>query len=105
MVGRLLKYGRGGTMIQRVCGGVGLLLFVLIVFAAQDVVSAVGGTVQKADAAAKTMAGKTAARAADTFHFPGPTPARGTEATSQRSTDAVRGRTEGSAAVRHYTAQ
>ena len=36
-------------MIQRVCGGVGLLLFVLIVFAAQDVVSAVGGTVKKVE--------------------------------------------------------
>ena len=30
-------------MIQRVFGGVGLLLFALIVFAAQDVVSAVEG--------------------------------------------------------------
>ena len=32
-------------MIQRVCGGIGLLLFAPIVFAAQDVVSAVEGTV------------------------------------------------------------
>src|SRR5260370_41133012 len=79
MVGRLLKYGRGGTMIQRVCGGVGLLLFVLIVFAAQDVVSAVGGTVKKVDAGAKTMAVKTVDGAEQTFHFFGRPACHGTE--------------------------
>ena len=47
-------------MIQRVCGGVVLLLIALTVCAAQDVVSAVEGTVNRIDASTKTFAVKTA---------------------------------------------
>jgi len=92
-------------MIQRVCGGVGLLLFVLIVFAAQDVVSAVGGTVKKVDAGTKTMVVKTADGAEHTFHFVGRTAVHGTEATAKGSKDAFRGLKEGSEVVVHYTAK
>ena len=56
-------------MIQRVCGGVGLLLFALIVFAAQDVVSAVEGTVSRVDARTKTFAVKTADGTEETYRL------------------------------------
>ena len=83
-------------MIQRVCGGVGLLILALSVFAAQDVVSAVEGTVNRVDAATKTFAVKTADGAEHTFHFVGRTAVHGTNATVKGSKDAFHGLKEGS---------
>jgi hypothetical protein len=92
-------------MIQRVFVGVGLLLFALTVFAAQDVVRAVEGTVNRIDARSKTFAVKTADGAEHTFHFVGRTAVHGTNATVKGSKDAFHGLTEGSAVAVHYTAK
>jgi hypothetical protein len=90
-------------MIQRVGGGVGLLLFALIVFAAQDVVSAVEGTVNRVDARTKTFAVKTADGAEHTFHFVGRTAVHGTKATVKGSKDAFHGLKDGNEVAVHYT--
>jgi len=92
-------------MIHRVCGGVGLLILALSVFAAQDVVSAVEGTVNRVDAATKTFAVKTADGAEHTFHFVGRTAVHGTKATVKGSKDAFHGLKEGSEVAVHYTAK
>src|SRR5256712_827717 len=92
-------------MIQRVWGGVGLLLFALIVFAAQDVVSAVEGTVNRIDARTKTFAVKTADGAEHTFHFAGRTAVHGTKAAVKGSKDAFHGLKEGSEVAVHFTAK
>jgi len=92
-------------MIQRVCDGVGLLLFALTVFAAQDVVSAVEGTVSRVDARTKTFALKTADGAERTFHFVGRTAVHCTHATVKGSKDAFHGLKEGSEVAVHYTAK
>jgi len=92
-------------MLQRVCGGVGLLLFALTVFAAQDVVSAVEGTVSRVDASTKTFAVKTADGAEHTFHFVRRTAVHGTNATVKGSKDAFHGLKEGTEVAVHYTAK
>src|SRR5207245_6870146 len=91
-------------MLQRVSSGFGLLLFALTVFAAQDVVSAVEGTVNRVDAHTKTFAVKTADGAEHTFHFLGRTAVHGTNATVKGSKDAFHGLKEGSEVAVHYTA-
>jgi hypothetical protein len=92
-------------MTQRVFGGVVLLLFALTVFAAQDVVSAVEGTVSRVDAHTKTFALKTADGAEHTFHFVGRTAVHGTKAMVKGSKDAFHGLKEGSEVAVHYTAK
>ena len=82
-----------------------MLLFTLTAFAAQDVVSAVEGTVKKVDVGAKTMVVKTADGAEHTFHFVGRTAVHGTEATAKGSKDAFHGLKEGSEVAVHYTAK
>src|SRR5207245_10215144 len=92
-------------MLQRVSSGFGLLLFALTVFAAQDVVSAVEGTVNRVDAHTKTFAVKTADGAEHTFHFVRRTSVHGTNATVKGSKDAFHGLKEGSEVAVHYTAK
>src|SRR2546427_3323191 len=92
-------------MLQRVCSGFGLLLFALTVFAAQDVVSAVEGTVNRIDARTKTFAVKTADGAEHTFHFSRRTAIHGTNAAVKGSKDAFHGLKEGSEVAVHYTAK
>lgn len=65
-------------------------------FAADDVVSAVHGTVTKVDSGAKTIAVKTADGTVQTFHYTGKLAVHGTEG-------GVKGVTEGSEVVAHYT--
>src|ERR1700675_2194258 len=92
-------------MTQRVCCGIGCLLFGLMAFAAQDVVSAVEGTVKKVDAGTKTVVVNTANGAEHTFHFVGRTAVHGTEATAKGAKDAFHGLKEGSEVAVHYTAK
>jgi hypothetical protein len=79
-----------------------LVLLFLSAFgwAAQDVVSAVHGTISKLDAGAKTMVVKTADGVEHTFKFVGKTTVHGTEAAAKGT---FHGLTEGSEVVAHYT--
>ena len=92
-------------MTERVYGGMGYLLFGLIALAAQDVVTAVEGTVKKVDSGTKTVVVKTVDGAEHTFHFLGRTVVHGTEATVKGSKDAFHGLKEGSEVAVHYTAK
>ncbi|MBZ5592139.1 MAG: hypothetical protein LAP39_07875 [Acidobacteriia bacterium] len=74
----------------------------LTAFAAQDVVSAVSGTVKKVDATTKTIVVKTADGAEHTFHFVGKTTVHGAEATGEAAQDAFHGLREGSEVAVHY---
>lgn len=78
-------------------------LVALPVRADDDVVTAVHGTVTKVDAAAKTVAVKTADGTEHTFHFVANTTVHGADATAEGSKDAFHGLTEGSEVVAHYT--
>jgi hypothetical protein len=73
--------------------------------AAQDVVSAVKGTVTKVDAGAKTIAVKTADGTEHTLHFVDRTAVHGAEETGKESKDALHGLRKGSKVVAHYTAR
>jgi len=92
-------------MTERVYGGIGYLLFGLIALAAQDVVSAVDGTVKKIDSGAKTVVVKTADGTEHTFHFLGRTVVHGAEATAKGSKEAFHGLKEGTEVAVHYTAK
>ena len=92
-------------MTQRVYGGIAYLLFVLVALAAQDVVSAVDGTVKKIDSGAKTVVVKTADGTEHTFHFLGRTVVHGAEATAKGSKEVFHGLKEGTEVAVHYTAK
>ncbi|MGA2746425.1 MAG: hypothetical protein ABSE44_17150 [Candidatus Sulfotelmatobacter sp.] len=71
--------------------------------AAQDVVSAVHGTITKLDSAAKTAAIKTKDGTESTVKFVDKTTVHGAEATATGGKDAFHGLTEGTEVVAHYT--
>jgi hypothetical protein len=71
--------------------------------AAQDVSTAVVGTVKAVDKGAKTVVVKTGEGTEHTFHFLGRTIAHGAEATAKGSKDAFEGMKEGDSVVVHYT--
>jgi hypothetical protein len=87
--------------------GSALVLFILSLaaIAADDVVSAVSGTVKKVDSAAKTIVVKAADGAEHTFHFIGRTTVHGAEKTGEAAKDAFHGVKEGSEVAVHYTAK
>ena len=76
---------------------VGLLLslFAGLSLAADDVSSAVAGTVKSVDEGAKTAVVKTSEGTEHTFHFVGRTVEHGAEATAKGSKDAFEGVKEG----------
>lgn len=78
-------------------------LIVMAARAADDVVSAVHGTITKLDAAAKTAVVKTADGIEHTIHFVDKTAVHGAEATATGSEDAFHGLKEGSEVAVHYT--
>lgn len=78
-------------------------LAALPVRADEAVVSAVHGTVTKVDAAAKTIAVKTADGTEHTFRFVAETTVHGAHGVATGSEDAFHGITEGSEVVAHYT--
>ena len=84
------------------CGLV-LALFACCAFAADDVASAVVGSVKAVDKGTKTVVVKTADGTEHTFHFVGRTVAHGAEATAKGSKDAFEGMKEGDEVVVHYT--
>ncbi len=84
------------------CGLV-LALFACSAFAADDVASAVVGTVKAVDKGTKTAVVKTADGTEHTFRFIGRTVAHGAEATAKGSKDAFEGMKEGDEVVVHYT--
>lgn len=82
-----------------------VLLLSAFVWAAQDVVSAVHGTITKLDSGAKTMVVKTGDGVEHTFKFLGSTTVHGVKAMGTGTKDAFHGLTEGSEVVAHYTAK
>lgn len=85
--------------------GLGLLfaLFAGSVFAADDVASAVAGTVKSVDNGTKTVVVKTSEGTEHTFHFVKRTVEHGADATAKGSKDAFRDVKEGDSVVVHYT--
>jgi hypothetical protein len=73
-------------------------------FAADDVVTAVEGTVKKVDAGTKTVVVKTADGTEHTVHFVKKTSVHGWDATEAGAKDGMHGVSEGSHVVVHYTA-
>ena len=72
-------------------------------FAADDVASAVVGTVKTVDKATKTVVVKTGEGTEHTFKFVGHTVAHGAEATAKGSKDAFLTMKEGDQVIVHYT--
>jgi hypothetical protein len=77
--------------------------FVASARAADDVVSAVHGTITKVDGAAKTVTVKTKDGTEHTVHFVDKTAVHGAEATGSGAKDTMHGLKEGSEVVAHYT--
>src|ERR1700679_397797 len=82
---------------------VGLLTFGA--FAADDVASAVAGTVKTVDKGAKTVVAETADGTEQTVHFAGRAIAHGADATAAGAKDAFTDVKEGDEVVVHYTAK
>ena len=82
-----------------------LLLLGSFSLAAQDVVSAVHGTITKLDSASKTAIVKSKDGTEDAIKFVDQTTVHGAEATATGAKDAFHGLTEGSEVVAHYTAK
>lgn len=90
--------------MKRFCGlGVVSLLLVSGAFAADDVASAVAGSVKTVDKASKTAIVKTADGTEHTFHFVGRTVAHGATATAGGAKDAFGTMKEGDEVVVHYS--
>jgi len=84
--------------------GIGLaFLFGATALVAQDVVSAVSGTVKKVDAGTKTVVVKTADGTEHAFHFVERTSVQGADASAAGAKDTFHGVKEGSEVVVHYT--
>jgi len=77
--------------------------FALAVMAADDVVTAVHGTVTKVDEASKTIVLKTKDGTEHTIHFVDKTTVQGAEATEAGAKDTFHGVKVGSEVVAHYT--
>jgi len=80
-----------------------LVLFACGAFAAEDVATAVVGTVKTVDQGTKTVVVKTAEGTEHTFHFIGRTVAHGGVAVAKGSKDAFQGVKEGDDVIVHYT--
>jgi hypothetical protein len=79
------------------------LLLMFSVKAADDVASAVHGTVTKLDAGTRTMVVKTKDGTEHTIHFTDKTAVWGADKTAAGAKDAFKGLSEGSEVVVHYT--
>src|ERR1700690_2551213 len=83
-----------------------LVVTVLVAFAvhaAEDVASAIHGTVTKLDAGTKTVVVKTKDGTEHTLHFVDKTMVTGADKTAAGAKDAFHGLSEGSEVVAHYT--
>jgi hypothetical protein len=90
-------------MIKHTLYALTLISLTLTARAAEDVATAVQGTVKKVDAGAKTIVVKTGDGAEHTFHFLAKTTVHGAEKTGETSKDAFHGLKEGSEVAVHYT--
>jgi hypothetical protein len=93
----LIKYLSGLVLL------VAFAIFAQPVRAADDVVSAVHGTVTKVDSGTKTMVVKTKDGTEHTIHFVDKTTVHGADATAAAAKDSFHGVQEGSEVVVHYT--
>jgi hypothetical protein len=82
-----------------------LLLLSAVQLVAQDVVSAVHGTITKLDSTTKTAVVKTKDGTEHTVKFVDKTTVHGVDATAAGGKDAFHGLTEGTEVVAHYTAK
>ena len=87
--------------LVRFLGLTALLVFAL--HAADDVVSAVHGTITKLDSSTKTMVVKTKDGTEHTVHFADKTTVWGADKTAAGAKDAFKGLSEGSEVVVHYS--
>jgi hypothetical protein len=83
----------------------GMSFAALAAFAADDVVTAVEGTVKKVDSGTKTVVVATADGTEHTVHFVKKTSIHGWDATEAGAKDGMHGVKEGSHVVVHYTAK
>lgn len=79
------------------------LVLVSAAYAADDVVSAIHGTITKIDSGAKTVAIKTADGTEHSFHFVEKTTVHGADASALAAKDSWHGLKEGTEVVAHYT--
>jgi hypothetical protein len=93
------------SMVKYVSLIVGLLFWALPAFPADDVVSAVDGTVKKVDAGAKTITIDTGKGAEETFHYVDHTSVHGVEAAGKGAAKSFHGVKEGDKVAVHYTAK
>jgi len=91
------------TTSRNLAFGLALPLVCLAAYAAEDVVTAVEGTVKKVDAGTKTVVVQTEDGTEHTLHFVKRTAVHGTEATAKGSKDVFHGLDEGSHVVAHVT--
>jgi hypothetical protein len=92
--------------VMRIIGSVVLmLLLVSAVFAAEDVVSAVHGSVKKIDSSTKTIVVKTADGTEHSMHFTDTTAVHGVNAFAQAAKDSWHSLKEGTEVVAHYTSR
>ena len=87
----------------KICGIVFFVVGSLSLCAAQDVVSAVEGTVKKVDTSTKTIVVETSDGADHSFQYVGWTVVYGAEATGQATIHGVSKIGEGTKVVAHYT--
>jgi len=80
-------------------------LLVFVVRAADDLVSAVHGTITKLDAGTKTLVVKSKDGTEQTVHFVDKTTVWGADKTAAGAKDAFKGLSEGSEVIVHYTKQ
>ena len=79
------------------------LLLVSAAYAAEDVVSAVHGTIKKVDSATKTIVVKTADGTEHSLHFLDKTAVHGVNASEEAAKDSWHGLKAGTEVVAHYT--
>ena len=90
-------------MMKRIGRLVLASMLVTTVCAAQDVVSAVHGTIKKIDSTTKTIVVKTADGTEHSLHVVAKTTVHGADASAKDTKDSWHGLTEGTEVVAHYT--
>jgi hypothetical protein len=91
-------------MIRKAILVAALALCPVLVFAAQDVATAVDGTVKKIDTGTKTVVVDASDGTEHTFHYTGDLVVHGTKDSAKGTDDAFHGVKEGSKVAVHYTA-
>jgi arginine repressor len=90
-------------MVKTIAGVIVALAMVSAAYAAEDVVSAVHGTIKKIDSATKTVVIKTADGTEHSLRYLDSTAVHGAKASAEAGKDSWHGLTEGTEVVAHYT--